>query len=196
MSDFLGRLAGRSLGVEPVVQPVIPAMTAPAPRDAGFSEVESFREAVASAPPAERAIPARAEERREVKSLEMQTPAPESRSQIVTPQLAAPRVVRESAIHPTLAYSTTVVHDQAAADPVAPAGVDAAIRPPSPPIGRVTERRETLAQAAPIIRVTIGRVEVRAEIASSKEKPAAAPQARAVALSLDDYLKQRGEGRR
>jgi hypothetical protein len=51
------------------------------------------------------------------------------------------------------------------------------------------------AASAPIVRVTIGRVEVRAEMGSPKTRPAAAPRAQA-GLSLDDYLKQRVEGRR
>jgi len=46
----------------------------------------------------------------------------------------------------------------------------------------------------PVIRVTIGRVDVRAQFSS----PAAAParHTRSAALSLDEYLKQRSEGRR
>jgi len=50
-------------------------------------------------------------------------------------------------------------------------------------------------KAAPTIRVTIGRIEVRAVVpAPPTPRPAAEP--RMPALPLDQYLKQRGEGRR
>ena len=48
---------------------------------------------------------------------------------------------------------------------------------------------------APIIRVTIGRVDVRAEF-PAPAAPAATRRAEAPSLSLDDYLKLRNEGRR
>jgi hypothetical protein len=49
--------------------------------------------------------------------------------------------------------------------------------------------------AAPIIRVTIGRVDVRAEF-PAPAAPAATRRAEAPSLSLDDYLKLRNEGKR
>lgn len=49
---------------------------------------------------------------------------------------------------------------------------------------------------APIIRVSIGRIDVRAEFAAATPSPAPARNARPAALSLDEYLKQRSEGRR
>jgi hypothetical protein len=58
------------------------------------------------------------------------------------------------------------------------------------------ERREPAQSAPPIVRVTIGRIEVRAELSSPKPRSASAPRAKSAAISLDDYLKQRGEGRR
>lgn len=48
---------------------------------------------------------------------------------------------------------------------------------------------------APIIRVTIGRVDVRAEF-PAQAAPAARRRAEAPSLSLDDYLKLRNEGKR
>jgi hypothetical protein len=62
-------------------------------------------------------------------------------------------------------------------------------------VGRPVERRESADTAAPVVRVTIGRVEVRAELPSPKAR-AAAPRTRSATTSLDDYLKQRAEGRR
>jgi hypothetical protein len=49
---------------------------------------------------------------------------------------------------------------------------------------------------APSIRVTIGRIEVRAEFSTPAPAPAPARPARSSPLSLDDYLKQRREGKR
>jgi hypothetical protein len=48
---------------------------------------------------------------------------------------------------------------------------------------------------APTIRVTIGRVEVRAEFPASTTRPAARP-AQPAALSLEEYARQRREGKR
>jgi hypothetical protein len=48
---------------------------------------------------------------------------------------------------------------------------------------------------APIIRVTIGRVDVRAEF-PARATPAAPRKVEAPSLSLEDYLKQRKEGKR
>lgn len=46
----------------------------------------------------------------------------------------------------------------------------------------------------PNIRVTIGRVEVRAIMPPEPKAPPAKPSRPGPALSLDDYLKQRNEG--
>jgi hypothetical protein len=56
--------------------------------------------------------------------------------------------------------------------------------------------REPVASEPPIVRVTIGRIEVKAEFASPKERTPAAHRPKSAAISLDDYLKQRAEGRR
>jgi len=57
-------------------------------------------------------------------------------------------------------------------------------------------RDARLAPEAPIIRVSIGRIDVRAEFAAATPSPAPARNARPASLSLDEYLKQRSEGRR
>jgi hypothetical protein len=49
--------------------------------------------------------------------------------------------------------------------------------------------------AAPVVRVTIGRVEVRAQFPAAPSAPAPR-RSRALTLSLEDYLKQRSGGRR
>ncbi len=52
------------------------------------------------------------------------------------------------------------------------------------------------APPVPTIRVTIGRVEVRAVMPPAPPPPARLPAATGLTLSLDDYLKQRKEGGR
>jgi hypothetical protein len=49
---------------------------------------------------------------------------------------------------------------------------------------------------APVIRVTIGRIDVRAQFTASAPSPATTGHKRPGALSLDEYLKQRSEGKR
>jgi hypothetical protein len=51
------------------------------------------------------------------------------------------------------------------------------------------------AKTAPVIRVTIGRIDVRADVPAPAPARAATPP-RAPTLSLEDYLKQRKEGKR
>jgi len=53
-----------------------------------------------------------------------------------------------------------------------------------------------LPSSPPIVRVTIGRVEVRAILLPTSPPPRIPPARRGPALSLDDYLKQRNEGQR
>lgn len=91
-----------------------------------------------------------------------------------------------------------------AADPLAPSPE---IRPrqrgpevPGPSTELATSDRQAVRTAEPVppvIQVTIGRVEVRA-VTPPRPAPPPIPVARprAPTLSLDDYLKQRGEGRR
>jgi hypothetical protein len=53
---------------------------------------------------------------------------------------------------------------------------------------------EAEAPAAPTIKITIGRVDVRAMM-PDQEAPRPAPAARNTALSLDEYLKRRSGGK-
>jgi hypothetical protein len=209
MSDFLRRLAGRSLGIEPVVQPAIPAMTAPAPRDAGFFEGESVSEVV------ER--PSNADSPRFPKPTAMRESTERNRSSEATVPAAHLWEPRESIAQLAPASRAT---DPASSEDTLPAievrsdagnSGDLAVTGPSkwdstlpdpyspaPSlafVGMPIERRESLDAAAPVVRVTIGRVEVRAELPSPKARTAA-PRTRPATTSLDDYLKQRAEGRR
>jgi hypothetical protein len=49
---------------------------------------------------------------------------------------------------------------------------------------------------APVVRVSIGRIDVRAQFSAATPSPAPARNARPATLSLDEYLKQRREGKR
>lgn len=60
-------------------------------------------------------------------------------------------------------------------------------------------RRDQSGSAAPeppVIRVTIGRIDVRAQFPAPAPSPVPARRTRPAALTLDDYLKQRSEGKR
>jgi hypothetical protein len=48
----------------------------------------------------------------------------------------------------------------------------------------------------PVIRISIGRIDVRAQFSAATSSPAPARNARPAPLSLDEYLKQRREGKR
>jgi hypothetical protein len=62
----------------------------------------------------------------------------------------------------------------------------------SPPVAR----RDRAPEPAPVVHVTIGRIEVRAVTASATALPAAPrPAAKSPVLSLDDYLRERNGGR-
>jgi hypothetical protein len=201
MSDFLSRLAGRSMGVEAVVRPAIPAMTAPSgAREPGLVEQEMFAEA-APVDAAEDRVAAVAEEQSPQRREAVSAPVT---GMMTTELVAAPRgeasavplkipVERES-------ESRSREEDAEAAERTIPSWREqrpeaaASVRA-IPATARAEERREAAAEAAPIVRVTIGRVEVRAELSAGKTRMAA-PAKKSPSVSLDDYLKQRAEGRR
>jgi hypothetical protein len=68
-------------------------------------------------------------------------------------------------------------------------------RPLIGPIPRRVERARLESQP-PIVRVTIGRIDVRAELPAPISHDATARKARPAARSLDDYLRERTEGKR
>jgi hypothetical protein len=68
--------------------------------------------------------------------------------------------------------------------------------PVQPTAGEASEAPTVSPPTAPIIRVNIGRIEVRAVMPSPQATARPAPSRPASTLSLEDYLKQRREGRR
>ncbi|SPE40614.1 hypothetical protein SBA3_3800007 [Candidatus Sulfopaludibacter sp. SbA3] len=212
MSDFLSRLAGRSMGLAPVVQPFIPAITAPQSIDGALTGQETSREVSeesaemhrAPAPQVQTSVdgsPRRKLQDAQSASSVPQTgrdhipqPIAENPSSVRTaslPQLAAaldstlrlPGAAPDDADRTLPSWDRTLSNSPASLSPVAAAG--------GPP-----DRRSTAPAEPPVIRVTIGRVEVRAELSSPKTRHAGSPRSKPAALSLDDYLKQRSEGRR
>jgi hypothetical protein len=184
-------------------------MTAPAPRDAGFLEGESVGEAVERPSAADRPrLP-------EPTALRGST----ERNRIPEVNVAAAHLwePRESIAQPAPASRGTALASpedtlpaielradaENSGDPAvtAPSGWDRTLPDPASPgpsiasVGMPVERRESADAAAPVVRVTIGRVEVRAELPPPKVR-AAAPRTKPATTSLDDYLKQRAEGRR
>lgn len=70
------------------------------------------------------------------------------------------------------------------------------VTPPAMTPRSAAEQQEQGPAATPTIRVTIGRVEVRAVVQPAPDPPRAAPARSGSILSLDEYLKQRNGGRR
>ena len=220
MSDFLGRMAGRVLGTLPVAQPLIPSTfaleagaasepmvaeigvqpkTNPAPQIAPprphRERLPEAREKAERVPTPPQAIPAQP-----TVSVKRETPPP-------VPHHAEPR---ETAAAPIASWRPAPLHQAPApheAHSTAPPEPHETLpilpsQRPSPTAAapRIDLPRHAAASPAeaapPVIRVTIGRVDVRAEFPpAAAPRPAPARRA-APALSLDDYLKQRSEGKR
>ncbi|HEY0376655.1 MAG TPA: hypothetical protein VGC87_06840 [Pyrinomonadaceae bacterium] len=66
----------------------------------------------------------------------------------------------------------------------------------APPVAQSPARRDETPEKTQTIRVTIGRIDVRAVTAPAPQEQRRAPARPAPQLSLADYLKQRGGGRR
>jgi hypothetical protein len=71
------------------------------------------------------------------------------------------------------------------------------IRPARPAVTAASPHNQVgrIGHESPMVRITIGRIDVRAQFTSSAPVPAARQQ-RPATLSLDEYLKQRSEGKR
>jgi len=142
-------------------------------------------------------------EAQEPETLTLQKPRLRSTRRALTdtaiPASPEPAQVRISAIHPE--RSTNDLHDDEGAEtPLAPAPHFRATSPRSIAHAHLDRTNEGVnsndhktIELSPVVKVTIGRVEVRA--APAPERPAQRPKPSGPALSLDDYLKVR-DGRR
>jgi hypothetical protein len=244
MSDFLARLAGRALGVTPIVKPVIDPTFAAFP-STGFHDRSSAVTAPDGGP-----VPATAATRpRRARGPGDGTPA--SIEEAVQDdggrqdegaqrlQLHGPGEGSIPAASPFVSTAATSARHEFITDEASPAPASTdpfdniPQRPASPTSARVAPSRAPNAMAArstlpepgekasltatprslaqpqrrfqpqaaaaetpQVVRITIGRIDVRAEAPSTPPARAAARKPEHRGLSLDDYLKQRAEGRR
>jgi hypothetical protein len=225
MADFLTRAAQRALGVAPVVKPVIASRYAPAGQTAGFSEeaVETVApRPEPAAPPAvrpETERPSRVH-RDPPNEPEVDTePAPRellpktealrhTPADPMPPRLVAERIIEPAAApreiqtppaepadpRPPIAPETRMVAETPAGRAEARRAVPMGQHSPSPPIARL-ERREP-APATPPIRITIGRIDVRAVMPPGAPAPRNGTPAGRPALTLEEYTRQRKRGER
>jgi hypothetical protein len=249
MSDFLARLAGRALGVTPIVKPVIDPAFAAFP-STGLHRHSSAvaapdvdpgpAAATAAAPPGRErgpddSTPAPIEEsaqedvRRQDEGFERLQPrrprgedAPAALASVSSDATTARHefVVDDTspAIVPTGTFDNIPLHhasptgERVASSP-APDGITARNTLPEPgqnaSYGLIAAPRSfaqrpqrrfqpqaAAAEAPQVVRITIGRIDVRAEAPSPPPARAASRKQENRGLSLDDYLKQRAEGRR
>jgi hypothetical protein len=206
MSDFFSRLAQRTLGVEPVVRPDIPPLIGSAPEAGGAppSAPESDLARIAGGEATEPRNFDRSEN-----SLRVEKPhGPlESRRQPAeAEQVFQPPADRAFAADepPSASLVSFEARDISSADDGV-GGRRAQFRksPAATEVASLFARHEAViappafesfAAAPPAIHVSIGRVEVRAVTAPPRPS---APERRAAArLSLEQYLRERNEGRR
>jgi hypothetical protein len=218
VSDYLDRLVARALGVEPAVRPRLPSRfervvpdaavdpTEPAvdPRPAAHRLAPPVRNTLAGAPDAAAAA---STERPTVSRATGPAAVPPDRLERAPAGSPVARAAPEEVRQPT-------ARSEAAAGPMTPAptaapspaeGLPPAVRPqPLVTLSPVAQRRAARSPAVaveappraatPVVRVTIGRVEVRA--APPPREVRAARSAPGPRLTLDAYLRQRDEGKR
>jgi hypothetical protein len=224
MSHFLARLVERARGTAARVEPIVAPRFAPAPITEIATEIEvppPVRSSEAQSPspsvaPAQKVVrqkiePSRGEETRREEAAA--APQPE--------KLLVPREIPVSTPTPSIVTrigpSDVVVSPKVnGARPTESLSQPSAARPGSvrPPATRVVtgavDRDQSSAPSVihqppirandshtepPIVRVTIGRIEVRAETPPAPP-PRKTPSPSRPTLSLDAYLKERKEGRR
>jgi hypothetical protein len=227
MSDFLARLAGRALGIAPMVKPVIDPAFAASPSAGVRDDSIAFATdadpgivgRIVTTPAIERltqdGVQLQGEVRERIEphpSKRESTAAHSSTASIDTTAALHDIVVDRAALPLEGAIAakdradgipSRVPADSTVRDSLPEPGEKASyglIAAPRPSAQRSRPRSHPQAVAAaetpPIVRVTIGRIDVRAEVTSPPPARAAARKPENHGLSLDDYLKQRAEGRR
>ena len=215
MIGLFHRLASRAMGNAPVAEPIVPSVFAPVGRTGQMempveqAEVTAMRPLKASTEASSLpSVQSRAadniirevfetrEREREVnrtiepsvrppnKSNERQPPLPDRRS---IPQPPTSTVIRQDVM---------VEH---VADPPVPVRPHSFFPPAPMPTMARGERHETdvsEASSSPVVRVSIGRIEVRAEMPAPTAAPALVQKQRPSGMSLDEYAKLRAEGKR
>jgi hypothetical protein len=209
MADYLAGLAARALGVETVVRPRPAARFEPH----RLEEPESL--AVVGAPEldlkggaAEPVAPTvRVEPPAPGKPLQAREPAGEEAGHAATVVSRAPAEARVEPREQKLVQPSSVAFTPHTVSRGGPAREVARrerlVERPAATVPRrsrlTAARRATpakqLGDEPPPVRVTIGRIEVRAVVPPSQAPPRPAPR-RPAPLSLDEYLEQRRSGRR
>jgi len=203
MADYLTGLAARALGATPVVRP----------RPAAQFEPQPLEEAEVAAPVLTRGEPERVDATPPVRHASTEPPPLEHAAgePALAAQAAAPRTVPARAgsrVRKRVRQAQRaeqIVPEEATMPPAYPDQPEPAAATPTPrAVVRPTTRRrrsepaaprQQVAREAPPVRVTIGRIEVRA-VTPAAPAPQRRPPRRPPPLSLDDYLEQRQSGRR
>ena len=190
MTHYLARLVDRARGTTPRVAPVISSRFAPP--SGSLSEMTS--ESLARETPAKRTFPASEQNLLPPTELArgtvlppLETPANEPFSRAAERHLAPDAAIENG---PALIPDNFRPRDHNRADRIAPAATH------SPGSGRAQEGTRPSAEPhvePPIIRVTIGRIEVRAAPAPITP-PRQTARLSGPKLTLDAYLKSRTEG--
>jgi len=214
MADFFTRLAERALGVAPVAAPDLPPMFAPVVQPLEFStEIVAPAQSVHVARPTEKPLlpngpmenptsrrPPEAARDGMRRSDELRSPLVNVRFAQNQAEDTALSIQRAEAVSPPAAQSaidsSSTVSTVPAAAAVRARNEAASTDPVPAPLSAALVGSPIRAEpVTPSIHVTIGRVEVRA--VSAPAEPARPRERKAPALlSLDQYLRQRNEGRR
>jgi hypothetical protein len=206
MSDFFTRLAERTLGVEPVARPDFTPLVAAAPEKEGVAAPNAAAREEIDLRPFERpddlfgAERLQPERRGEAANVERQTSRPSDSTAPADGSPHAPWAAPSAAgqISPINGRSANVEKNPAATEVASLfARHEPVIAPPSPQRGGPSESRgfEGFTAVSPAIHVSIGRVEVRA-VTAPAPRPSVPERRAALRLSLEQYLRERNEGRR
>lgn len=217
MTHFLARLVGRTRGEVPRVEPIVAPRFAPAPvaeiaREPETVVTKALPEPVAAAPTPRPVRPAQETKMngKEIVRHETQGEAAPDDVKLVEPEV---EVLSEKLLVPpvlSVATDSLLVRQGEVAAPTIPLRKDGRtaqtprerskiVSPVSPIPATAARFRDDVphepAMERPIVRVTIGRIEVRAAPAPAAPTKRAAPPA-APKLTLDAYLQSRKEGGR
>ncbi len=209
MSHYLARLVERTRGTAARVEPIVAPRYAPSPPEQTVAEAAPSRNPPGTSPASPRSGP---NPRRTMPATPAAKAPPrpplvekQAVSQRAEPPDAGLAVVRETLLvpmRPEQAREEIVVRPKELRE--APPKFPTRKPPPAarpakaaalPPIALAPRQPNEPATEQPIVRVTIGRIEVRAT--PSPAAPPRRPPARSEpSLTLDGYLKERAEGRR
>ncbi len=215
MSGLFHRLATRALGVAPVAEPMVAPLFAQGPQlgqnqIADEGEVAAIRpvngnEEVSVTPQAaqtqvvQRTLP-QVSDRQEARHSEPSVLGERDRGrqvELVEPRTVEPERRRSLPVAAGATIPSPKEADATRGEAQAQVATPAVLSTVPTGAERKTGLRESVFSAgstAPVIRVSIGRIDVRAELPAPA--PHAPPKQRAPTMSLDEYAKLRAEGQR